>query len=440
MENVFFLTPLLPFLAVAFMSFFKTSSFRLLGRVSSVFAVVEILSFFLFYKNDDLILTWAMFLVVIFTICTILMLVAYDIKFEVPQLLVICVFACYNLLFSYDLIEIYSSLELLSISSYILVASSCVKDGRVSTEGMMKYFLIGIVSACFVIYGFSILFACLGGVVDIQNATLTNPDNRMLCMIAITFVLAGLLFKMSAAPFQIYAPDVYQSLNIPVLSFIMNVPKIAGFVVIFKFFFLVSSIEESIFKYATTLLTASCVASMIVGSVGALFQKDLKRILAYSGIANVAYILTTITTQSGVSLTAVVCYFTIYCITNVGFLAVIGQIGANKLDDLKGLYKKDCSKAILLSILLFSAIGVPPLAGFFIKYQVLQVLINSESYLLACAMVVASVVCSFYYLKIIKTMFFDSYDEAVVLEGKKSIILSLLAFASVAINIGFIVF
>jgi len=337
-------------------------------------------------------------------------------RFEFPVLMVLATVGMLLMLSANDLISLYLGLELQSLALYV-VAAFCRDDLR-STEAGMKYFVLGALSSGMLLYGASMIYGFTGttGFVDIANV-LTQPAGGappVGVIVGIVLLIAGLAFKVSAVPFHMWTPDVYEGAPTPVTAFFAAAPKLAAMGLFVRV--LMEPFGHMVAQWQQIIIFIS-IASMVLGAVAAINQENIKRLMAYSSIGHVGYALVGLAagTQDGVRGVAI--YMAIYLVMNVGTFGCIllmrqkGRM-VEGIQDLAGLSKTKPAMAAALAILMFSMAGVPPMAGFLGKLFVFQAAVNVGLYWLAVIGVVASVVSAFYYLRIIKVMYFDEPVEA----------------------------
>lgn len=313
-----------------------------------------------------------------------------------------------------ELVLMFIGLEISSIASYIL--AGYLRGDKRANEAAIKYFLLGSFATAFLLYGIAMLYGATGSTVLGEIAlTLAQPAGTgLLVSAAAALMLVGLAFKMSVAPFQIWAPDVYQGAPAPVAAFLSAGPKAAAFAVFmrvwFTAFMLVSDRWEPV-------LWASALATMVVGNFAALVQSNLKRLLGYSSIAHAGYVLVAITAHSEMGTAAVMFYLAAYVFMNVGAFAVVGWVARKgerrlEIDDLAGLGARQPATAALMTIFLLSLIGVPLTGGFFGKFYVFRAALHSGLAWLTVLGLLASAVAAYYYLRILVVMYMREPAEA----------------------------
>lgn len=330
-------------------------------------------------------------------------------RFEFPVLLVLATLGILLMISANDLISLYLALELQSLALYVVAAIN--RDSLRSTEAGLKYFVLGALSSGMLLYGMSLVYGFTGNTGFQEIAAVLQAGEPQLGFIfGLVFVLAGLAFKISAVPFHMWTPDVYEGAPTPVTAFLAAAPKIGAMAILVR---IVIGAFQPVFDEWQQIVVFIAIASMVLGSVAAIGQRNIKRLMAYSSIGHMGYALVGLAagTQEGVA--GVVLYMTIYLVMTVGTFACIMAMrvkdGGNveNIDDLAGLSTTKPFMALVLTALMFSLAGIPPLAGFFAKYFVFVAAIEAKLYALAIIGVLASVIGAYYYLRIIKVMWFD---------------------------------
>jgi len=337
--------------------------------------------------------------------------------FEYIILMLLAVVGMMLVVSSYDLITMYLAIELQSFCMYII--ASLKRDSEFSTEAGLKYFILGAFSSGLLLFGCSLLYGFTGTtncqqlfqVFSTIEKTLDIETSNAI-VLGILFILIGMLFKLSAAPFHLWAPDVYEGAPTSVTAFFAIVPKIVVLTVVVRLF---SYVFYGLLLPWQEVLILCSILSMIIGTLGALWQTKIKRLLAYSGIGHIGYMLIGISTGSIEGIYATFFYVIIYIIMTIATFSILlsirnqGNLSKLKyLNDLSGLFSSNPSLAFSFAIIMFSMCGIPPLAGFLSKMFIFISAINMEMYLLSTIGVMTSVAASFYYIRIIKLMFFDS--------------------------------
>jgi NADH-quinone oxidoreductase subunit N len=315
-----------------------------------------------------------------------------------------------------ELIMIFIGLEISSIATYIL--AGYFRDDRRNNEAALKYFLLGSFATAFLLYGVAWCYGLTGSTnLDEIHRVISDPGLRppvVLIGIAAALILIGLLFKVSAAPFQIWAPDVYQGAASPVSAFMSAGPKAAAFAVLLRIFM---TGFGSLSPRWTPLLWSIALLTMIIGNFAALTQSNVKRLMAYSSIAHAGYILVAVTADSQLGIAAVMFYVAAYALMNIGAFVVIGHVAAKderyvRIEDLAGLAKRQPATAALFALFVFSLIGVPLTGGFFAKFYVFRAALEAHLVWLTVLGLATSAVAAFYYLKIIVAMYMKEPGES----------------------------
>ena len=358
-------------------------------------------------------------------------------KFEYPIIILLSILGMFFMVSSNDLILFYLGLELQSLSLYIL--ASIDRDNLRSTESGIKYFVLSALSSGLLLYGCSLLYGFTGSTNFDLIASQLNKENTG-AVFAMVFILVGLAFKVSAVPFHMWTPDVYEGAPTSITSYFAVVPKVAGLALLIKFMFIPFS--NILLEWQTIIIFIS-IASMILGAVAAMVQKNFKRLLAYSSIGHIGYALAGVATGAVSGYESAIVYISIYVIMNIGAFSCLyllkkdGQYREN-ISDLSGISKKHPLLAISFLIILFSLAGVPPLGGFFAKFYVFVAVLEREMYTLAIIGLLTTVMSAFYYLKIIKTIYFD--DSIIAFEQTKNRTAQISIFASCTILITFFLY
>ncbi|MFN9298435.1 MAG: NADH-quinone oxidoreductase subunit N, partial [Acidobacteriota bacterium] len=311
---------------------------------------------------------------------------------------------------SNELIMVFIGIEISSIASYVL--AGYLRDDKRANESALKYFLLGSFATGFLLYGVSWIYG-LTGTTNLNEiaAILGNADiapNAMFSAVAAALMLAGLCFKVSAFPFQSWAPDVYQGAPTPVSAFLSAAPKAAAFATLLRVFF---TAFEPVSDRWLPLLAAVALATMVIGNLAALWQTDVKRLLGYSSIANAGYVLVAVAAHSTLGISAVLFYLAVYAVMNFGAFAVVALLEGSELSDFHGLAKRQPVTAGLMAVFLASLIGLPLTAGFFGKFYIFKSAIDAELYWLAGLGLLTSAVAAFYYLRIIVVMYTKPVPE-----------------------------
>ncbi len=340
-----------------------------------------------------------------------------------------------------SLITLYLGLELLALSSYALVAMH--KDIGLAPEAATKYFVLGALASGILLYGMSMIYGAAGSLAlsDI-SATVTRlgPDDLILTF-GLVFVVVGIAFKLGAVPFHMWLPDVYQGAPAPVTLFIGSVPKLAAVAMVIR---LLGDGMPGLQEHWGGMLVILAVASLALGNVVAIAQTNIKRMLAYSTISHVGFILIALLSGSAEGQAAALFYVMIYSIMAAGAFGVIILLSragkeAELLHDFKGLNRRNSWAAFLMACLMASMAGIPPFIGFFAKLLVLKAAISAGYLWLAILAVIFAVIGSFYYLRVIKLMYFDDPEEDAVIEASPDLqaVLSVNALAQLGLAVFF---
>jgi NADH-quinone oxidoreductase subunit N len=334
-------------------------------------------------------------------------------RFEYPILVTLAVVGMMVMVSSADLITLYMGLELQSLSLYVV--ASLRRDSAKSSEAGLKYFTLGALSSGLLLYGASLVYG-YAGTTQFAGILSTVQDGVPLGLLfGLVFMLAGLAFKVSAAPFHMWTPDVYEGSPTPVTAFFATAPKVAAMALIAR---LVQDAFGGIPGQWGQVLAALAVASMFLGAVAAIGQRDIKRLMAYSSIAHMGYALIGLCVGTAYGVQATLIYMAIYVTMNVGTFAFILSLerDGRPVSDIAGLNqfaKKEPLKALAMLVLLFSLAGVPPMVGFFGKFYVLKAAVDAGWVWLAVAGAIASVIGAFYYLRIVYFMYFGAEQDPV---------------------------
>jgi NADH-quinone oxidoreductase subunit N len=379
---------------------------------------------------------------------------------EFPVLILFSVVGALILISAEDFLSFYLGLELMSFALYILTAIN--RENIKSQEAALKYFILGCLSSGFILFGISILYGVSGSIYfseiahNIGVVVEAGGINNIALILPIIFIIIGLLFKVSAVPFHMWAPDVYEGSPTPVTVFIASVPKVAVFIIFCRILYepfglLVYHYEKIIYFVA--------ILSMVVGALGAINQTNFKRLLAYSAMNHVGFMLIALVHIDDESLRSLILYLVIYSITIIGafaFLMAIKQshfsndvADKKPLEDLSalsGLSSTSPYIAFAITILMLSMAGLPPFAGFFAKFFILMVALNNSFVELALLGAISTVVAAFYYLRVIKIIYFDKPIEeynkkptlATVIVLVITVLFNLLLFLNPVILLGLI--
>ncbi|MDQ6975856.1 MAG: NADH-quinone oxidoreductase subunit NuoN [Mariprofundaceae bacterium] len=337
---------------------------------------------------------------------------------NIGEYYVLMLFALLGMMFmvsANNFVLLYLGLELMALSLYVLVAYQ--RDVLRSSEAALKYFILGSLSSGMLLYGLSFIYGVTGSFMFdgiAEGLAQAGSSSNIAVLLGMMFIIAGLSFKVSIAPFHMWTPDTYEGAPTPVTAFMSVAPKVAGFIIFIR---VLADAFPSLQQEYTSVLIVLAILTIGVGNVAAIAQRNIKRMLAYSTVGHVGFVLLGLiaATQEGYS--AALVYLTIYLFMNIGVFAIVilmrrDGIQGELLDDFAGLAKVRPGYALAMGLLLFSLAGIPFLAGFWAKFAVLTAVIDAGHIWLAVYAIVFSVVGCFYYLRLIKYMYFD--DERVV--------------------------
>ena len=463
MQIIFYILPEL-FLSIAIMTFlmigvFIKKSFKLihlLTILTLIFTTVLIINqpneIIKIFNNSFIIDKFSIFMKILTLLfCMLVLLASRDYlkinkidKMEYPIIILSSTLGMLIMISSYDLIVFYLGLELQSLSLYIL--ASFKREEEKSTEAGLKYFVLSALSSGLLLYGCSLIYGFTGSTNFEVIAENLNKSNTP-AVFGIVFIIVGLAFKISAVPFHMWTPDVYEGAPTSVTSFFALVPKIAALSVFIRFMYVPFA---NIIEQWQIIIVFLSIGSMILGAVAAIGQNNIKRLIAYSSIGHMGYALAGLSTGTNAGIQSTIIYLTIYLFMNLGIFGCIfmmkrENVFYENISDLSGLSKNQPMLALSFLIILFSLAGIPPLAGFFAKFYVFMAVIESKMYLLAIIGLLTTVVSAFYYLRIIKIIYFDkpktpfdeNYDWGLKISIALSSILVLIYFVypSILLNL-----
>ncbi len=328
-------------------------------------------------------------------------------KFEYPILIILSTLGMMLLISADNLIAFYLGLELMSLALYVMAAFAR-EDGR-SSEAGLKYFVLGALSSGMMLYGASLLYGFAGTVAFSGIANAVSASAPIGVVFGLVFVMAGLAFKMSAAPFHMWTPDVYEGAPTPVTAFFASAAKAAAVAVTVR---IVITAFPGADQQWRQIIVFLAIASTLLGSFAAIGQTNIKRLMAYSSIGHMGFALIGLAAGNEIGIRGVAIYLAIYLVMTLGAFAAILAMrvdgkSVENISDLAGLSRTNGLMAFFLAMLMFSLAGIPPLAGFFAKYYVLLAAVDAGLYPLAVVGVLASAVAAFYYLRVVKIMYFD---------------------------------
>ncbi len=333
-------------------------------------------------------------------------------KFEYPVLILLATLGMMMMISANDLISLYMGLELQSLALYVLAAIN--RDDAKSSEAGLKYFVLGALSSGMLLYGASLVYGFTGATQFATIATALQASGSSLGIIfGLVFIIAGLAFKVSAVPFHMWTPDVYEGSPTPVTAFFAAAPKIAAMALFLRV--MTGPFAAVVHDWQQIIVFVS-IASMVLGAFAAIGQSNIKRLLAYSSIGHMGFALVGLASGSEEGVRGVVIYMLIYLFTTIGVFACVLAMRrqgkqVEQISDLAGLARTNKGLAFVFSMLMFSLAGIPPLAGFFGKLFVFMAAVKAGLWALAIIGVVASVVGAYYYLRIVKTIYFDEPVE-----------------------------
>ena len=425
MQTIIYILPEL-FLSLAIMSLLMVGAFikksfklvNLLTIFSLIFAIIlllnqpsEIIKIF----NESYIIDRLSIFMKVLTLlfCLFVLLSSKDYvksisidKIEYPIIILASTLGMILMISSYDLIVFYLGLELQSLGLYIL--SSFRRDDEKSTEAGLKYFVLSALASGLLLYGCSLIYGFTGSTnFEVISENLDGSNTG--AVFGIVFIIVGLAFKVSAVPFHMWTPDVYEGSPTSVTSFFALVPKIAALSVFIRFMYVPFI---NVINQWQMIIVFLSIASMILGAVAAIGQNNIKRLMAYSSIGHMGYALAGLATGTNAGIQSTIIYLTIYLVMNLGafgciFMMKRENVFYENINELSGLSKNHPVLSLSFLIILFSLAGIPPLAGFFAKFYVFMSVIEVKMYSLAVIGLVTTVVSAFYYLRIIKVIYFD---------------------------------
>ena len=369
--------------------------------------------------NDSIVIDYMSSLMKIFTLVSAFFVLVISpsylktfkiFKIEYPILILSSVLGMMVMISSNDLMVFYMGLELQSLALYVLATFN--RDQLKSSEAGLKYFVLSALSSGLLLYGCSLIYGFSGSTnFDIISYQLNS--NEYALTFGIVFILVGLAFKISAVPFHMWAPDVYEGSPTSVTLFFTMVPKIAALTVFIRFLYV--PFLNLIDQWQIIIIFLS-IASMLFGAIAAIGQKNIKRLIAYSSISHIGYTLAGLTTGSNDGIQSSIIYISIYVIMNLALFSCLLMLKRNNkyyenIEDLSGLSRNHPLLSLSFLIILFSLAGIPPLAGFFAKFYVFMAVLEQSMYFLAIVGLLSTVIAAFYYLRIIKIIYFDKETE-----------------------------
>lgn len=341
-------------------------------------------------------------------------------RFEFPVLMLFATVGMLMMISANDLMSLYVGLEIQSLALYVIAAFR--RDALRSSEAGLKYFVLGALSSGMLLYGISLVYGFAGSTSFADLADVFGGGEVSIgVIVGLVFVISGLAFKISAVPFHMWTPDVYEGSPTPVTAFFAAAPKIAAMALTVRV--LMGPFADLVEQWQQIVVFVA-IASMLLGSLAAIAQQNIKRLMAYSSISHVGYALVGLAAGTSEGIRGVAIYMAIYLAMNLGTFGVILCMKqkdrmVEQISDLSGLSKTNPMLALALGIFMFSMAGIPPLAGFFGKLYVFLAAVESGLYVLAVVGVLTSVISAFYYLRIVKVMYFDEAEEAFDRPGRE---------------------
>jgi NADH-quinone oxidoreductase subunit N len=360
-------------------------------------------------------------------------------RFEFPVLMLLSSVGMMVMASSFNLMTLYMGLELQSLAIYVLAAFA--REELRSSEAGLKYFVLSALASGLLLYGISLTYG-FSGSMDFAHIAqaVTDPAGASTGLIVgIAFIIAGLAFKLSAVPFHMWTPDVYEGAPTSVTAFMSTAPKVAPFIVLLRVMF--GPFGHVAVEWQPIIVLIS-IASMLLGSFAAIAQTNIKRLMAYSSIGHMGYALIGLAAGTETGVRGVLVYLLTYVVMSAGaFACIIAMrrrgLAVEKISDLGGLARNDLPLAALMAIFMFSMAGIPPMAGFFGKFLVFRAAVDANMWTLAIIGVLTSVVGCFYYLRVIKVMFFDNAEDVF---DARSGSLSFVAMATGIFTLAFFIF
>jgi NADH-quinone oxidoreductase subunit N len=351
--------------------------------------------------------------------------------FEFPVLLLLATLGMMMLISASDFIALYLGLELMSLALYVVAAYQ--RDNLRASEAGLKYFVLGALSSGMLLYGVSLMYGYSGTVSFAGVAASLKGHSPLGVVFGLVFVLAGLAFKISAVPFHMWTPDVYEGAPTPVTTFFASAPKMAAMAVLVR---VTLTAFPGVADEWRQIVTFVSIASMALGAFAAIGQTNIKRLMAYSSIGHMGFALVGLAAGTVEGAHGVIIYMAIYLVMTLGTFAGILSMRreglyVENISDLAGLARTNAPMAFFLATMMFSLAGVPPLAGFFAKFYVFAAAMKADLYGLAVIGVLLSAVSAFYYLRIVKIMYFDEPAKAFDPQGAATRIVLALSTAAV---------
>lgn len=343
-------------------------------------------------------------------------------KFEFTLLISSSILGMILLISSSNFLALYLALELQSLSSYLLAAYK--KDSPFSTEAGLKYFILGALASGLILFGISLIYG-FTGLINFEDLKLLSSFS-IGSIFGFIFLIIGFLFKLAVVPFHSWLPDVYEGSPTKVMAFFATIPKLPLLIIFIKLSHITFNLA---INYWQPLLIITSISSIIIGSLGALFQKKIKRFFAYSTIANIGFVFMGLSNGTIEGIESAIVYSIIYIITNLGVFTILLSINKDNfsLSDLQSISKNNPLLAISFCILLFSTAGLPPLAGFLGKLEIFKATLSESLYLLVFIAIIISVISTAYYIRLIQIMYFQNKENLlnITFNTENSIVLSI---------------
>lgn len=402
-------------------------------------------SYDVFFKNSKFIIFFKL-LVIYGSIASMIISINFfnEIKlsrFEIPILMLFATLGMLVLISSNNLMTMYLGIELQSLALYVLAAIQ--RNSIKSAESGIKYFVLGALSSGILLYGCSLIYGFTGNTnfEEIKIALNSLDELSIGILFGLVFVLVGLAFKISAAPFHMWTPDVYEGAPTSVTAFFAIVPKVSAIALLYRF--CIEPFGDFYGDWRQIIIFLS-LTSMFVGAFAAIVQKNIKRLLAYSSIGHIGYALIGLASANSEGVKGLIIYMFVYVLMNIGIFSIILSLKykdkyIENIRDLSGLSKKKPMYSLCIAILMFSMAGIPPFAGFFGKFYIFVSALEAELIYLAILGVIASVIAAFYYLKIIKVMYFDEVvsDKFYSNITSKSLVILLISILAISLFVLF---
>jgi NADH-quinone oxidoreductase subunit N len=386
----------------------------------------------------------------LFVYLTVIVVLVYSRPYLVPrgmfrgEFFVLALFSTLGMMVMISanhLLVLYLGLELMTLSLYAMVALQ--RDSAIATEAAMKYFVLGALASGMLLYGMSMIYGATG-TLEITQLAQTIAEGSMIgpvLVFGLVFAVAGLGFKLGAVPFHMWVPDVYQGAPTAVTLFVSSAPKIAAFAFLIRLLGQALGAEILVAEWSQMLLVMA-IASIVIGNVTAIMQTNLKRMLAYSTISHMGFVLLGVISGDANGYSAAMYYVVVYLIMNIGAFGMILLLSrsgfeAENLDDFRGLNQRSPWYAFIMLLLMFSMVGIPPTVGFYAKLAVLQSLLTADQLGAAIVAVLFSVVGAFYYLRVVKLMYFDAPQDSAPISPRADVrlVMSLNGIAVLALGI-----